>query len=162
MARVSLPKVSSEQTPSSSYISLVMRVYIVLEKNWKSHTWKSNRQCVLWVTCDLAWVTNHLWNLSYEGLFKFKHVLLTWFVSWSEVKSKSWASCENLLFTNSSPKSHAQPLHKIPQKYREMMKQNYNQIWHIIKANIYVVVVFFIFLLFFLETTYIYSCKSQI
>ena len=82
---------------------------------------------------------------------------------WSEVKSKSWASCENLLFTNSSPKSHAQPLHKIPQKYREMMKQNYNQIWHVIKANIYiVVVVVFFFFFFFLETTYIYSCKSQI
>ena len=129
-------------------------MYIVLEKNWKSHTWKSNRQCVLWFTYDLAWVTNHLWNLSYEGLFKFQHVLLTWLFCRSVVKSQSWASRKNHLFKDSSPKSHTQPLHKIQEKYRETIEQNYNKIWHVIKANIYIVV-FFFFCFFFRNNIYI-------
>ena len=53
LARVSLSKVSSENTPSF-YISWVMRVYIVLVKNEKSRTPKSNRQYVPWVIHDLA------------------------------------------------------------------------------------------------------------
>ena len=44
LARVSLSKVSLENTPSSSYILWVMRVYMVLVKNGKSHTPKTNRQ----------------------------------------------------------------------------------------------------------------------
>ena len=65
LARVSLSKVSLENTPSSSYTLWV----------------KSNRQWVSWVTRDLAWVTSHSWNPSYQWLFKFHHVLLTWLVS---------------------------------------------------------------------------------
>ena len=56
------------------------------------------------------------------------------------VLSQSQANGENHFFTDSSPNSHTQPLHKIPQKYRGMIEQNYNQIWHGIKANIYMVV----------------------
>ena len=54
------------------------------------------------------------------------------------------ASCEIHFFTDSLPNSHTQPLHKIPQKYREIIEQNYNQIWHRINANIK------------------HSCKSQL
>ena len=57
--------------------------------------------------------------------FKFHHVLLTWLVLWV---SSYESSCENHFFTNSSPNSHTQPLHKIPQKYRKIIEQNYNQI----------------------------------
>ena len=54
----------------------------------------------------------------------------------SAVSSQSWASREIHIFTDSSPNSDAQLLHWIPQKYREMIEQNYNQIWHRIKASI--------------------------
>ena len=57
--------------------------------------------------------------------------------------SQSRASHEILIFTSSSLYSQTQPLHKVPQKYREMIEQNYNQIGHEIKANKK------------------YSCKSQ-
>ena len=53
LARVSLSTVSLENN-HSSYISWVMMIYIVLVKNGKSHTPKSNRQWVSWLTRDLA------------------------------------------------------------------------------------------------------------
>ena len=54
-----------------------------------------------------------------------------------------WANREILIFISSLLNSHTQPLHKISQKYREMIEQNYNKIWYGIKANKK------------------YSCKSQ-
>ena len=44
LVRVSFSKVSSENNPPSSSISWVIRIYIMLVKNGKSHTLKSNRQ----------------------------------------------------------------------------------------------------------------------
>ena len=58
----------------------------------------------------------------------------------STIASQLWASRENHFLTDSSPNSHTQLLYKISQKYREMIEQKYNQIWHDIKANIYIVV----------------------
>ena len=78
LAWVSLSKISSKNTPS--YISRIMRVYIVLVNNGKCHTPKSNRQRVSRVTRNLAWVASHSRNPVYQRLFKFQHVLLT-FVS---------------------------------------------------------------------------------
>ena len=56
LVRISLSKVSSENTPFFffPYISWVMRVYIVLVKNGKSHIPKSNKQWVSQVTHDLT------------------------------------------------------------------------------------------------------------
>ena len=79
LAKVSLSKVSSKNTPSF-YISRVIRVYIVLVKNRKSHNPKSNRQCVLRVTRNLAWVASHLRKPAFQWLFKFQHVLLIWLI----------------------------------------------------------------------------------
>ena len=81
LARVSLSKVSLEDTLSSSYILWVMRVYMVLVKNEKSHTPKSNKQWVSRVTHDLAWVVSHSRKPACQRLFKFHHVLFTWLVS---------------------------------------------------------------------------------
>ena len=81
LVRVSLSKVSSKNNLSSSYISWVMRVYIVLVKNEKNHTPKSNKQWVSRVTHDLAWVVSHSRKPACQRLFKFHHVLFTWLVS---------------------------------------------------------------------------------
>ena len=107
LARVSLSKVSLENTPSS-YISWVMRVYIVLIKNRQSHTPKSNKQWVSQVTRDLSWVSSHSQKPAYQWLFKFQHVLLTWLVS---RVSSCKSSRENHFFTDFSPNSHTQRLH---------------------------------------------------
>ena len=110
-------------------------LYSIGKGMWKG-TLKFIRQTVSWVTRKLAWVANDSQNLAWQRLFKFQHVLLTWPFYELVFTSQSQASHEFFIFTESSPISHTQPLHYIPQKYREMIEQNYNQIWHEINTNI--------------------------
>ena len=114
-------------TPSS-YISWVMRVYIVLVKNEKSHTKKATgsefrRSLATWLKSRVNRKIQHVMDSSNSSMC-FTCGLLCG----SAIVSQSRASREIYFFTDSSPISHTQPLHKIPQKYKEMIEQNYNHI----------------------------------
>ena len=106
LARVSLSKVSSENTPSSSYISRVIRVYIVLVKNGKSHNPKATgsafcRSLATWpesrATCE-----NQPFNDSSNSSMCFLCGLFCESAVVSQSRIKSWKPLLPKFFTKLS------------------------------------------------------------
>ena len=114
-------------------ISWIMWVYIMLVKEWeKAHLKSSSSEfrgsLATWLeSWSDSW--NPVWHETVQILACASHVAFHGLSLTSQLR----ASHEFFFFTNFHQTLTLNPYIKSQKKYREMIEQNYNQIWHRIK-----------------------------